>query len=94
VLIIPSWAASHPAPDVLKRIINSRLPPTPRLVFATDLRDAARTVIGPRADALAGPVGHIVVRVERGGSRFEVVVVSNRDERDSVLAVKGPFVAQ
>ena len=30
VLIIPSWAASHPAPDVLKRIVNSRLAPIPR----------------------------------------------------------------
>ncbi len=26
VLIVPSWAPSHPAPDVLKRIMNSRLP--------------------------------------------------------------------
>jgi hypothetical protein len=27
VIIIPSWSPSHPAPDVLKRIINSRFPP-------------------------------------------------------------------
>ena len=46
VLIVPSWAPSHPAPDVLKRIINSRLPPSPRYVFVTDLREAARIVIG------------------------------------------------
>ena len=94
VLIIPSWAASHPAPDVLKRIINSRLAPAKRYVFATDMRDAARTVIGPRADALAGPPGHIVVRVEPGGARFTVAVLSNRDERDSVVAVQGPFASR
>ncbi len=35
VLIIPSWAPSHPAPDVLKRIVNSRLVPTERLVLRT-----------------------------------------------------------
>jgi len=64
VLIIPSWAPSHPAPDVLKRIMNSRLPPLERLVFVTDLRDAARTVIGQRANSIAGPPGHIVVRVD------------------------------
>jgi beta-lactamase superfamily II metal-dependent hydrolase len=88
VLIVPSWAPSHPAPDVLKRIINSRLPPASRSVFATDLRDAARIVIGQRATQLAGPPGHIVVRVEPGGSRYSVYVLDNRDENDRILAVK------
>ncbi|HUA60248.1 MAG TPA: MBL fold metallo-hydrolase [Verrucomicrobiae bacterium] len=93
VLIVPSWAPSHPAPDVLKRIINSRLPPSPRYVFATDLREAAKIVIGQRANQLAGPPGHVVVRVEPGGARYWVLVLANRDERDLVLAVKGPFRA-
>jgi hypothetical protein len=93
VLIIPSWAPSHPAPDVLKRIVNSRLAPASRSVFVTDMRAAARTVIGQRANALAGPPGHIVVRVEPGGARYWVIVLSNADERDLVLAVKGPFTS-
>jgi beta-lactamase superfamily II metal-dependent hydrolase len=92
VVIIPSWAASHPAPDVLKRIINSRYPPAERAVFATDMRDATRIVIGPRANAVT--VGHVVVRVDPGGSRYVVAVLSNQDERDSVIAVKGPFDAR
>lgn len=91
VLIVPSWAPSHPAPDVLKRIMNSRLPPSPRLVFATDLRDAARIVIGQRAMQLAGPTGHIVVRVDPGGDRYRVFVLDNHDERDLVVAMKGPL---
>jgi len=91
VLIVPSWAPSHPAPDVLKRIMNSRYPPSPRYVFATDMREAARIVIGQRATQLAGPPGHIVVRVEAEGDRYWVYVLDNRDERDLVLAVKGPF---
>jgi beta-lactamase superfamily II metal-dependent hydrolase len=91
VLIVPSWAPSHPAPDVLKRIINSRLPPAKRFVFATDLREAARIVIGQRANQLAGPPGHIVVRVDAGGDRYHVFVLSNHDERDLILAVKGPL---
>lgn len=91
VFIVPSWAPSHPAPDVLKRVVNSRFPPAERLVFATDLRDAARIVIGQRANSLSGPPGHIVVRVEPGGIRYWMIVVSNQDESDRVLAVKGPF---
>jgi hypothetical protein len=91
VLIVPSWAPSHPAPDVLKRIMNSRLPPSPRYVFATELRDAAKIVIGQRATQLAGPPGHVVVRVEPGGARYWVLVLANGDERDLVTAIKGPF---
>ena len=91
VLIVPSWAPSHPAPDVLKRIINSRYPPSPRYVFATDLRDAARIVIGQRSTQLAGPPGHIIVRVSAGGDRYRVYVLDNRDERDLVIAIKGSF---
>jgi len=92
VLIVPAWAPSHPAPDVLKRIINSRLPPSPRYVFATELRDAARVVIGQRATQLAGPPGHIVVRVEPGGDRYWLFVLDNRNENDLVTAVRGPLV--
>ena len=91
VLIVPSWAPSHPAPDVLKRIINSRLAPSPRFVFATDMREAARIVIGQRATQLAAPTGHVVVRVEPGGARYRVYVLDNRGEDDRVVAEKGPF---
>lgn len=91
VFIIPSWAPSHPAPDVLKRIVNSRIPPLPRYIFATEMRDAARIVIGARADQLVGGPGHIVVRVDQGGDRFRVFVLDNKDERDTVVTVRGSF---
>ena len=55
------------------------------------LREAAKIVIGQRATQLAGPPGHIVVRVERGGEEYRVFVLDYRDERDTVLATKGPF---
>jgi len=91
VFIIPSWAPSHPAPDVLKRIVNSRFPPLPRYIFATDLREAARIVIGARASQLAGPPGHIVVRVDSGGASFRVFVLDSRTTDDRVLAAIGPL---
>jgi hypothetical protein len=77
----------------LKRIMNSRFPPSPRYVFVTDLREAAKIVIGQRATQLAGPPGHIVVRVAPGGNSYTVYVLDNRDERDLVIAIKGPFQA-
>ena len=74
--------------------MNSRFPPSPRYAFATDLRDAARIVIGQRATQLAGPSGHIVVRVDPGGDRYRVFVLDNRDERDVVVGAKGPFTSR
>ena len=94
VLVVPSWLPSHPAPDVLKRIINSRLVPISRYVLVTDLRESARLVIGPRATQLAAPPGHVVIRVERGGEQYRVFVLENHDERDAVVAVLGPFAAR
>jgi len=91
VLIVPGWAPSHPAPDVLKRIMNSRFPPAARSVFATDMWEAAKIVIGQRATRLAGPPGHIVVRVDPGGEKYSVYVLDHRDERDTILAAAGPF---
>jgi hypothetical protein len=93
VIVIPSWQPSHPAPDVLKRLMNSRLPPTPRYVYATDMRDATKIVIGQRATRLAGPTGHIIVRVEKGGGRYWVITTDATDERDIVTSVRGPFVS-
>jgi beta-lactamase superfamily II metal-dependent hydrolase len=93
VLIVPSWLPSHPAPDVLKRIINSRLPPSQRYVLATDMRDSARVVIGPRATKLAGAPGHVVIRVDPGGGQYRAFVLENRDEHDLVIASLGPFAA-
>ena len=93
VLIVPSWAASHPAPDTLKRIMNSRLSPETRYVFATDLRPSARTVIGQRATQLAAPPGHIVVRVAESGDSYRVYVLDSGNEDDRVIAMRGPFRA-
>ena len=94
VVIVPSWLPSHPAPDVLKRIINSRFPPLKRYVFATDMRNSARIVIGQRSAQLAAQPGHVVIRVEAGGSQYRVFVLENQDERDIVVSASGPFTGR
>jgi hypothetical protein len=43
---------------------------------------------------LAGPPGHIVVRVEPGGERYRVFVLDNRNERDVVVQAMGPFTSR
>jgi hypothetical protein len=34
-----------------------------------------------------------VVRVDPGGDHYRVFVLDNRDERDIVIATKGPFAS-
>jgi hypothetical protein len=93
VIIVPSWAATHPSADVLKRVMSPRAYPGPRDIFATALRDPTKVAIGPRADQLAG-VGHIVVRVAPGGATYRVVVVDDSSDALLVKSVHGPYKAQ
>ena len=86
VIVIPAWAPIHPAASALQRMAA-----THALRFTTDFRDstgAQRTDL----EALAAPPGHIVIRVEPGGKRYWVAVVTNRDESGTVIASSGALL--
>jgi beta-lactamase superfamily II metal-dependent hydrolase len=91
VMILPSWSATHPSQDALKRMMAARLYPGPHDIFATLLRPSTRDSIGARADQLKADHGHILVRVAPGGDRYRVFVLDDRSEGRSVLAVFGPY---
>jgi beta-lactamase superfamily II metal-dependent hydrolase len=93
VIVLPSWSATHPSADVLKRVMAPRAYPGPRDVFATILREPTRLALGARADQLAG-VGHIVVRVAKGGAGYRVVVADESTESLTVKSIKGPYESQ
>jgi len=88
------WSADHPAHDVLERLYSTRLYPGPRDVFATNMIEANRIVIGPMLDRLASAQGHVVVRVAPGGARYRVIVLDDAAETYAVKAVHGPYDAR
>ena len=45
--MIPVWSSDHPGHDVLDRMYPTRLYPGPRDVFATNMIEANKIVIGP-----------------------------------------------
>ena len=94
VMILPAWAATHPSADVLKRMLSRRVYPEPRDVFVTLFRDATKSSIGARAAQVASDHGHVVVRVEPGGSRYWVLVLDDTTESYRVTSVHGPYVAE
>ena len=89
--IIPVWSADHPGHDVLDRMYSTRLYPGPRDVFATNMLEANRLVIGPLLDRLLSAQGHIVIRVAPGGGSYQVVILDDSSETYAVKAVHGPF---
>jgi len=93
VVIVPAWSATHPSPDVLKRLLSKRIWPEPRGVFVTRLREPTKLTIGARASQVASDAGHVVVRVEPGGASYRVFVVEDTNESGTVKSVHGPYAA-
>jgi hypothetical protein len=94
VMIVPAWAATHPSPDVLKRMLSTRIYPEPRDIFVTLFREATKMATGPRADRVASDHGHVVVRVEPGGARYWVLVLDDTTESYRITSVHGPYTSE
>jgi beta-lactamase superfamily II metal-dependent hydrolase len=94
VWIIPVWSSDHPGHDVLDRMYSARLYPGSRDVFATNMLQANKLVIGPLLDRLLSSQGHIVVRVAPGGGSYQVIVLDDSAESYAVKAVHGPYEAR
>jgi hypothetical protein len=92
VFIIPSWDSAHPTVNVLATLFSRAIYPGPRDVFATTVKEENR-IANKKTDDLSSRSGHIVVRVEPGGSNFAVHILSNADENDRVIASFGPYSA-
>lgn len=94
VLIVPAWAPTHPSPDALKRILNTRYYPGPRDVFVLALREPMTHAIGARVQQLASSIGHVVVRVAPGGGTYDVYVLDARTSARVVTRRLGPYAAE
>ena len=82
---------THPSPDVLKRLLNTRYYPGPRDVFTLALREPMSHAIGARVRQLAASHGHVVVRVAPGGDRYSVFVLDDTAPARAVTATFGPY---
>ena len=94
VMILPAWSATHPSPDVLKRMLSRRVYPDARDIFITVFRPETQAAIGARATQVASSHGHVVVRVEPGGARYWVLVLDDESETYRIRSVHGPYAAE
>jgi hypothetical protein len=88
------WTADHPGHEVLIRIM-SKLYEGPRDLFATNMMEANKLVIGGLVDqAYKSTQGHILVRVMPGGKTYYVIVLDDAGTGRLVKAVFGPYTAK
>lgn len=94
VLVIPVWSSDHPGHDVLDRIYSQAIYPGEREVFATDMLEANKLVIGELLDKLKSDSGHVVIRVQPEGNTYHVYVLDDSNEEQKIKSVHGPYQAQ
>jgi beta-lactamase superfamily II metal-dependent hydrolase len=94
VHIMHVYAPSHPGHRVLSRLLSTRIYPGPRDIFATNIMDATRIVIGDAIDRMKSRQGHILVRVAPPGDSFHVIILDDSEESFKVTAVHGPYMSR
>jgi beta-lactamase superfamily II metal-dependent hydrolase len=92
VWIQQTWSSDHPGHEVLRRITSEYLYPGPRDLFATNMLEANKLVIGPALErSYKSMDGHIVLRVMPGGKTYYVIILNDENEVNEIKAVHGPY---
>lgn len=95
VYIHQNWSSDHPGHQVLRRMTSTHLYPGPRDLFATNMLEANKQVIGPSLErSYKSTEGHILVRVQPGGDTYQVIILDDNTEAYLVKAVFGPYEAK
>ena len=86
------WSSDHPGHEVLIRATTPFLYEGPRDLFATNMLQANKDVIGPLIDrSYKSQQGHILVRVLPGGKSYYVIILDDTVEGIRVKDIFGPY---
>ncbi|MDO8654758.1 MAG: hypothetical protein Q7R66_21520 [Undibacterium sp.] len=91
--ILMTWDSAHPSILALFNMLNKRLYPEERKVFATAVKPENEVATRDIAK-LASKNGHVVVRVAPGGAEYRIEILDSFNELDTVLSEHGPFLCQ
>lgn len=92
VFVLMAWDSAHPTVNTLAAVYSKAIYPGERDVFSTALKPELK-ITNKRTADFKSSNGHVVVRVEEGGERFKVAVVSNADESGKVVGSFGPYAS-
>ncbi len=95
VWIEQTWTADHPGHEVLIRATSPYLYEGKRDLFATNMLEPNKLVIGPLVDeSYKSQQGHIVVRVLPGGKNYYVIILDDSSEEMPVKSIFGPYTSK
>ena len=91
VLVIPIWDLYHPHPNAMQRIVKNGVP----YVYPAGITEFRLNQM--REKGLAGPIredGHIVIRVYKGGKKYQIFVLNDRSLNYEVKAKSKVFTSR
>lgn len=91
VIIMQTWLANQPAMSTWRRMISAEVYPGPRDLFATNIHEAKKLVMGNEFNQMKSQQGHVVVRVGPGGNQYMIYVLDDSEESFRIKSVHGPY---
>jgi beta-lactamase superfamily II metal-dependent hydrolase len=92
VWIGQTWSSDHPGHEVLLRVTNKNIYPFDRDLFATNMLEANKIVIGPLIDrSYSSQQGHIVVRVMPDRKQYYIIILDDSSAEMLVKSMFGPY---
>jgi len=94
VIILQTWAPSHPASIVLSRMQSTSVYPGARDIYATNIMEETKVVIGGALGRLKCQQGHIVIRANPGGNDFMIYILDDSTESYRIKSINGPYTCK
>lgn len=92
VIIQEVWSSDHPGHEALLRMTSRSIWPDDRDLFATNMLEANRLVIGNLLNnSYQASAGHIVLRVMSSGAEYFIYILNHLDTSRHVTAQYGPY---
>ncbi len=91
VIVLLTWAPSQPDNSALNRMRSKRIYPGERDIFATNVMEETKVVIGAPLAQLKSQQGHIAIRVEPTGEEYTIYILDDSTESYKIKAIFGPY---
>lgn len=88
--VIMGWDSAHPTIPTLDNMLSKRLYSGSRDIFVTALKEE-NCIASRRLAEITSGNGHVVVRVDRGGATYQILVLDNMTESNNILSKHGPY---
>ncbi len=91
VHIIQVWVPSQPNGSTLNRMQSKRIYPGERDIFATNVMEETKAVVGNSLARLKSQQGHIVIRVNPGGNDYMIYILDDSAETFKIKTIHGAY---